>query len=78
MLGKLIEKQETLPDCIMIVDEKLKPMLEQIQALDSEDLAEVRAFINYLSESSPASDQGDSKVSAKICDFMAGGMLKVS
>ena len=77
MLGGWIEKRENLPAGIMIVDETLRPLLEEIQELSPDDLAEVKEFIGYLSGRLENPSGRDSRVSAKICDFMAGGMQRV-
>ena len=77
MLGKWIEKKNELPAGIMAIDEKLRPLLQEIHNLNAEDLAEVRVFIGYLSGRSQSRVELDSRVTAKICDFMAGDMQRV-
>jgi len=45
MLDKWIELKKDLPAGLMIIEEKLRPLLEEIHNLNSEDLLELESFI---------------------------------
>lgn len=77
MLNDWITKTEDLPEGLMIIDEKLRPVLDKIRQLDSDDLKELEAFLNYLVEGAEWETERGSRAGSKIYDFMAGGMLKV-
>jgi hypothetical protein len=74
MLGNLIEKQESLPDGIVIVDKKLGRLLKTIQSLESQDMHELEAFVSYLAGGSENLDKLENQATTKIYDFMTGGM----
>jgi hypothetical protein len=73
MLGKWIEKQEGLPDGILIVDEKLGRILKMIHGLENQDLQELEAFAGYLAG---GSESLENKAASKMYDFMTGGMQR--
>ena len=77
MLNDWITKTEDLPEGLMIVDEKLRPVLEKIRQLDSDDLIELEAFLNYLADGAEWDADRGGRAGSKIYDFMAGGLLKV-
>lgn len=74
MLGNWIERQQSLPDGLVVVDEKLGSILKKIQSLDSQDLQELEAFVNYLTDGSECLEEQGNRKAAKMYDFMTGGM----
>ncbi len=64
-----------LPPGLVAIDKRLQPLLKKIEQLDSDDLNELEAFIDYLLKGPSQLGEQQARINSnhRIYDFMGGG-----
>ena len=76
MKNKQITLKKGFPKGVVFLEERLRPLVRKIYALDDEDIRELDAFLNYLIMGPDIFYKSENRYSSKTFDFMNGGMGK--